>query len=318
MEIEVLGWLAVRVNGVSVVPTAPKPRRVLGLLALHPDQVVPVSALVEELWGALPPRSARTTLQTYVLQLRELIGTALAAPGPRRPDGTADTDPGDTADARDTADASAGDGAGVGAGGGGAGGGGGGRLGAKDVLATVAGGYLLRTGGGTVDHREFERRAGGGYRAMDAEDYAGAARRLAGALCLWNGPALSGVQAGSQIEMETRRLEEARLCALAQRIDADLHLGRHRELLPELTVLVNQHRMHESLHGQFMVALHRAGRRGEALDVYQRLRATLVTELGLEPSAPLGRLQRSILTARPDHTPLPAPGTPPQLTTRPA
>ncbi|WP_328930815.1 MULTISPECIES: AfsR/SARP family transcriptional regulator [unclassified Streptomyces] len=310
MEIEVLGWLAVRVNGVSVVPTAPKPRRVLGLLALHPDQVVPVSALVEELWGALPPRSARTTLQTYVLQLRELIGTALAAPVPRRPDGTADTDPGDTADA------SAGDG--VGAGGGGAGGGDGGRLGAKDVLATVAGGYLLRTGGGTVDHREFERRAGSGYRAMDAEDYAGAARRLAGALCLWNGPALSGVQAGSQIEMETRRLEEARLCALAQRIDADLHLGRHRELLPELTVLVNQHRMHESLHGQFMVALHRAGRRGEALDVYQRLRATLVTELGLEPSAPLGRLQRSILTARPDHTPLPAPGTPPQLTTRPA
>ncbi|MFJ3421996.1 BTAD domain-containing putative transcriptional regulator [Streptomyces sp. NPDC086082] len=313
MEIEVLGWLAVRVNGVSVVPTAPKPRRVLGLLALHPDQVVPVSALVEELWGALPPRSARTTLQTYVLQLRELIGTALAAPVPRRrPDGTADA--GTDADARDTADA----GDGVGAGEGGAGGGDGGRLGAKDVLATVAGGYLLRTGGGTVDHREFERRAGSGYRAMDAEDYAGAARRLAGALCLWNGPALSGVQAGSQIEMETRRLEEARLCALAQRIDADLHLGRHRELLPELTVLVNQHRMHESLHGQFMVALHRAGRRGEALDVYQRLRATLVTELGLEPSAPLGRLQRSILTARPDHTPLPAPGTPPQLTTRPA
>ncbi len=142
---------------------------------------------------------------------------------------------------------------------------------------------------------------------MDAEDYAGAARRLAGALCLWNGPALSGVQAGSQIEMETRRLEEARLCALAQRIDADLHLGRHRELLPELTVLVSRHRMHESLHGQFMVALHRAGRRGEALDVYQRLRATLVTELGLEPSAPLGRLQRSILTARPDHTPCPPP-----------
>ncbi|MFJ4633507.1 BTAD domain-containing putative transcriptional regulator [Streptomyces sp. NPDC088847] len=312
MEIEVLGWLAVRVNGVSVVPTAPKPRRVLGLLALHPDQVVPVSALVEELWGALPPRSARTTLQTYVLQLRELIGTALAAPVPRRPDGAADTD----ADARDTADA--GDGVGAGAGAGGAGGGDGGRLGAKEVLATVAGGYLLRTGGGMVDHREFERRAGGGYRAMDAEDYAGAARRLAGALCLWNGPALSGVQAGSQIEMETRRLEEARLCALAQRIDADLHLGRHRELLPELTVLVSRHRMHESLHGQFMVALHRAGRRGEALDVYQRLRATLVTELGLEPSAPLGRLQRSILTARPDSAPLPAPGTPPQLTTRPA
>ncbi|MER7930015.1 AfsR/SARP family transcriptional regulator [Streptomyces sp. NPDC096057] len=308
MEIEVLGWLAVRVNGVSVVPTAPKPRRVLGLLALHADQVVPVSALAEELWGALPPRSARTTLQTYVLQLRELIGAALAAPGPRPADADGASDGGSS-------------GAGGGVGGGDAGAGHGGRRpGAKDVLATVAGGYLLRTGGGTVDHREFERRAGGGYRAMDAQDYAGAARRLAGALGLWSGPALAGVQAGSQIEVETRRLEEARLCALAQRIDADLHLGRHRELLPELTVLVNRHRMHESLHGQFMVALHRAGRRGEALDVYQRLRTTLVTELGLEPSAPLGRLQRSILTARPDHTPLPAsaPAAPPHLTARPA
>jgi DNA-binding SARP family transcriptional activator len=93
------------------------------------------------------------------------------------------------------------------------------------------------------------------------------------------------------------------LCALAQRIDADLRLGRHRELLPELRVLVNQHRMHESLHGQFMVALHRAGRRGVTLDVYRRLHTVLVAELGVEPSAPLGRLQRSILTARPDGAP---------------
>src|SRR5689334_16854054 len=86
MDIEVLGALSVRVNGVSIVPTAPKPRHVLALLALHADQVVPVSALVEELWGAKVPRSARTTLQTYILQLRELIETALAttapAPGP--------------------------------------------------------------------------------------------------------------------------------------------------------------------------------------------------------------------------------------------
>jgi DNA-binding SARP family transcriptional activator len=260
VDIEVLGALAVRENGVSIVPTAPKPRRVLGLLALHADQVVPVAALVEELWGATPPRSARTTLQTYILQLRELITAALAAGEDE-------------------------------------------RLGAKDILATVPGGYRLETRGGPVDYREFECRAGTGYRAMDAEDYAGAARRLADALALWSGPALTGIQAGSHIVMEARRLEEARLCALAQRIDADLRLGRHRELLPELTVLVNQHRMHESLHGQFMLALHRAGRRGEALDVYRRLRTVLVAELGLEPSSALSRLQRSILMARPDTAP---------------
>ncbi|MES4888804.1 AfsR/SARP family transcriptional regulator [Streptomyces sp. NPDC096012] len=260
MDINVLGPLSVRENGVSVVPTAPKPRQVLALLALHADQVVSVNALVEELWGGKPPRSARTTLQTYVLQLRELIAEALAHGGNE-------------------------------------------RCTPKDILATVPGGYRLETRAGIVDFREFERGAGAGYRAMDAEDYTGAARRLADALSLWSGPALTDIQAGIRIDMEARRLEEARLCALDQRIEADLRLGRHRELLPELTVLVNQFRMHESLHGQFMLALHRSGRRGEALDAYQRLRTTLVSELGLEPSAALSRLQRSILVARPENSP---------------
>ncbi len=267
VDIEVMGALSVRENGVSIVPTAPKPRQVLALLALHADQVVPVTALVEELWGSKPPRSSRTTLQTYVRQLRELIDEALSRGGNE-------------------------------------------RCTPKDILATVPGGYRLETRNGTVDFREFERRAGAGYRAMDAEDYSGAARRLADALSLWTGPALTDVQAGMRIDMEARRLEEARLCALDQRIEADLRLGRHRELLPELTVLVNQYRMHESLHGQFMLALHRSGRRGEALDVYQRLRNTLVSELGLEPSAALSRLQRSILMARPETSSPSAPSTP--------
>ncbi|WP_406277158.1 AfsR/SARP family transcriptional regulator [Streptomyces sp. NBC_00191] len=262
MNIEVLGALSVREKGRSIAPSAPKPRQVLALLALNADQLVPVSQLVEELWGQKPPRSSRTTLQTYVLQVRDLIGEALAG-GPEE-----------------------------------------GRS-AKSVLVTLPGGYRLETEGGTVDFREFERRAGAGYRAMDAEDYSQAAARLRDALSLWSGPALADVQAGSQIGMQIERLEEARLCALDQRIEADLRLGRHRELLSELTVLVSRYRTHESLHGQFMLALHRSGRRGEALNVYQRLRNTLVADLGLEPSAALGRLQRSILMAQPD---VPAPG----------
>ncbi|MEV3994017.1 AfsR/SARP family transcriptional regulator [Streptomyces sp. NPDC049837] len=259
MDIDVLGALAVRENGVSVTPTAPKPRQVLALLALHADQVVPVAMLIEELWGDRPPRSARTTLQTYVLQLRDLIATALE----KDPEG---------AEPRT----------------------------AKDVLVTTPGGYLLNTRGGTSDVREFERLAGTGYRAMDAGDFPGAARQLRDALALWTGSALADVQTGSQLEMETRRLEETRLCALDQRIEADLRLGRHRELLGELTMLVSRYRTHENLHGQLMLALHRSGRRSEALDVYQRLRTALVRELGLEPSAGLRRLQRSILMAGPE------------------
>ncbi|MEU6459530.1 MULTISPECIES: AfsR/SARP family transcriptional regulator [unclassified Streptomyces] len=267
MDIDVLGALAIRENGVSITPTAPKPRQVLALLALHADQVVPVTALIEELWGANPPRSARTTLQTYVLQLRELIAAALAR------------EPGEALAAQRTA---------------------------KEVLVTSPGGYLLVSGGGSSDIREFDRLAGTGYRAMDAEDFPAAARQLRDALDLWSGPAFADVQTGIQLAMEAKRLEESRLCALDQRIEADLRLGRHRELLAELTVLVSRYRTHENLHAQFMMALHRSGRRGEALDVYQRLRATLVRDLGLEPSARLRRLQRSILMANNAELPLQA------------
>lgn len=259
VDIQVLGALGVREGGVSITPTAPKARQVLALLALHADQVVPVSALVEELWAESPPRSARTTLQTYVLQLRELITAALAQHT-------------------------------------------GGPVCAKDVLVTCPGGYRLNTGGGTSDVREFERLAGLGYRAMDAGDHPRAARLLREALGLWSGAPFADVQSGSQLETESRRLEESRLCALDQRIEADLRLGRHRELLAELTVLVSRYRTHENLHAQFMLALQRSGRRSEALDAYRRLRTTLVHELGIEPSVALRRLQRSILLAGPEQT----------------
>ncbi|WP_411760664.1 AfsR/SARP family transcriptional regulator [Streptomyces tunisiensis] len=266
MDIGILGSLAVGERGVSITPTAPKPRQVLALLALHADQVVTVGTLTEELWGAAPPRSARPTLQTYILQLREHIACAL-----RQGEG-----------------------------------GGAGQRCAKDVLLTVPGGYLLKGGQGASDLRDFERLAGLGYRAMDAGDYAGAAARLSEALELWTGPALADVHAGVHLATEIRRLEESRLCALDQRIEADLRLGRHRELLAELTVLVSRYPTHESLCGQYMLALHRSGRRGEALNAYRQLRARLVRSLGLEPSSALAKLQRSILVSGPAGAPAPA------------
>lgn len=263
MNIRLLGTFEVTLNGVLVMPTAPKPRQLLALLALHADQVVPVASLAEELWGGRPPRTARTTLQTYVLQLRELIAAALEKGQDRR----------------------------------------GARKTAKDVLATVPGGYLLDSVGGSIDVRELERLTGVGYRAMDAGDFQGAARHLREALALWTGPAFADVQAGPQLEMEAKRLEEMRLCALDTRVEADLRLGRHRDLLVELTVLVNRYPTHEKLHGQYMLALHRSGRRGEALEAYQRIRSTLVRELGLEPSGELRRVQQVILMAGPQAGP---------------
>ncbi|AKH85784.1 hypothetical protein AA958_30210 [Streptomyces sp. CNQ-509] len=260
MDIEVLGPLTVHLRGRLVLPTAPKPRKLLAMLALRADQVVPITVLIDELWGQNPPRSARTTMQTYVLQLRELIGEALEL-------------------------------------------GGGDRGAAKDVLVTLPGGYRLETSGGSVDFREFDRRVAAGYRAFGAEDFHAAARLLRSALSLWTAPALADVQAGPYIRMEINRLEETRLGALDRRMEVDLRLGRHREVLSELTLLVNQHRTNESLHRQFMLALHRCGRPGEALSAYQRLRATLVEELGLEPSPQLQRLQRAIIASRGTQSP---------------
>ncbi|GAA3952651.1 hypothetical protein GCM10022384_02730 [Streptomyces marokkonensis] len=264
MDIALLGVLAVRENGLSITPTAPKPRKVLALLVLHADRVVPVSVLTEELWAGAPPRSSRTTLQTYILQIRDLIAKALKRGGKQ---GTA----------RGTE-----------------------RRTPKDVLVTSPGGYMLNTGEGSHDVREFDRLVGAGYRAMDAEDYGKAAQQLRTGLDLWSGSALTDVQAGSQLRTEIRRLEESRLCAIDQRIEADLRLGRHRELLPELTMLASRHPTHENLHAQLMTALHGSGRRGEALETYQRLRGILVRELGLEPSARLRGLQHSILMAGPE------------------
>ncbi|MFJ4832048.1 BTAD domain-containing putative transcriptional regulator [Streptomyces sp. NPDC088747] len=279
MQIDVLGILDVRENGVCIAPSAPKPRQVLALLALHADQVVPVSALIDELWAGRPPRSGRTTLQTYVLQLRDLITLALEQDTPPAPAPVSAAVPAVSAAAAA------------------------GRRSAKDVLVTAPGGYMLVSGGGSSDVREFDRLAGMGYRALDAGDVKDAARLLREALALWGGAAFADVQAGARLQMEAMRLEESRLCALDQRIEADLRLGRHRELLAELTVLTSRYRTHENLHAQFMLALHRSGRRGEALDAYHRLRTTLVRDLGLEPSARLRRLQQSILTAAPE-TPL--------------
>jgi DNA-binding SARP family transcriptional activator len=250
VDIEILGPLTAQLLGKSVTPTGAKPRKVLALLAVHADEVVPVPALFEELWGDKVPRSAHTTLQTYVLQIRNLIAAAT------------DGDP-------------------------------------KQVLVTQPGGYLLATSGGQVDVKEFERLATVGHRFREAGDYGNASRAFTEALAIWHGPALIDVTVGPMLEVETHRLQEARLNVLDRRIDADLRLGRHHELLGELTALAARNRTHEGLCAHLMVALHRSGRRGEAVDVYRKTRACLVSQLGLEPSPALHHLQRKILAGDP-------------------
>ncbi|MFC7617410.1 AfsR/SARP family transcriptional regulator [Actinokineospora soli] len=169
----------------------------------------------------------------------------------------------------------------------------------KRVLTTVPGGYLLDTAGGSVDVVEFERLAAAGHRALESDEPALASSLFADALDLWRGPALVDVAVGALLGVEARRLDEVRLGVQERRIEADLRLGRHHMLISELSALVARNSRHEGLHAQYMIALYRSGRQGEALAAYQRLRAGQVRDLGLEPSPALRSLQRSILMSDP-------------------
>jgi predicted ATPase/DNA-binding SARP family transcriptional activator len=168
-----------------------------------------------------------------------------------------------------------------------------------EAIGTRAGGYVLSLDGEGVDALRFERIAGEAREHAAAGDAAKAASHFREALALWRGPALAGLSFESAARNEVERLEEERLAALMDRIDCDLSLGRHEQLVGELEGLVAQHPLRERLRSQLMLALYRSGRQADALRVYREGRETLVEELGLEPSEPLQRLERAILVHDP-------------------
>jgi predicted ATPase/DNA-binding SARP family transcriptional activator len=167
------------------------------------------------------------------------------------------------------------------------------------VVLTRGGGYLLDSGRAEVDVRRFEALVGEGRRALQRSDPHRAARCLADALTLWRGQPLADFVYEPFAQGELPRLEEARLAALEDRIEADLALGAHTALVGELEALVREHPLRERLRGELMLALYRAGRQAEALEVYQRARVQLAEELGLEPGPALKALQAQILGQAP-------------------
>jgi predicted ATPase/DNA-binding SARP family transcriptional activator len=174
---------------------------------------------------------------------------------------------------------------------------------AGGVLRTAAGGYLLEVAPGELDSELFAQLTERGERALAAGDAAGAADVLRTALALWRGPALAEIAYESFAQPEARRLEELRLVAVEARVAAELQLERHASLVPELERLLADHPHREGLAAHLMLALYRCGRQADALDVYARTRAHLVTELGLEPGPALSALQSQILTHAPELEP---------------
>jgi DNA-binding SARP family transcriptional activator len=161
----------------------------------------------------------------------------------------------------------------------------------QGTLLTRSPGYLLEVDPEALDLLRFERLVS----AARGADPARAASLLREALALWRGPPLAEFGEEPFARIEAGRLEDLRLAALEERIDAELALGHHTNLIGELEVLIAEQPQREPLRGQLMLALYRSGRQTEALDAYRETRAKL-DELGLEPGAALKQLERQILT----------------------
>jgi len=242
-EFRVLGPVEASVDGEPIALPAAKPRALLAALLLERNRVVPVSRLIDDLWGEVPPETAMKALQGYVSQLRKAIG-------PER-------------------------------------------------LLTRPPGYELRVEEGELDLDRFERLAREGRELLAGGDSKAAAKRLGEALELWRGPPLAEFSEPFARDAGAR-LEDERLAALEERIDADLALGRHARLVPELEQLVAQEPLRERPRAQLMLALYRSGRQADALELYRRTRETLSEELGIEPGLELQELERRMLQHDPE------------------
>jgi DNA-binding SARP family transcriptional activator/class 3 adenylate cyclase len=192
----------------------------------------------------------------------------------------------------------------------------------EPVIATRRPGYVLELAPGQCDARRFEQLSASGALALDEGRPDEAAARFAEALALWRGPVLADVADEPFVTADAARLEELRLAGTERWVEAELALGHHAEVTGELEALVQRHPLRERLWAQLMVALYRSGRQADALAAYQRVRAVLAEELGLEPTPELRRLETAVLRqdpgllhdggrVEPEATPLP--GRPPLL-----
>jgi DNA-binding SARP family transcriptional activator len=170
---------------------------------------------------------------------------------------------------------------------------------APGVLLRRSPGYLLRVDPTCVDALRFERLLTDGRAALEREEPHLAAELLSAALAQWRGQALADVALVEAAQDTIARLEALRLSATTMRIEADLMLGRHHALVPELESLRREYPLDEWLGGQLMIALYRCGRQADALTVYEGMRNVLAQELDIEPAPSSQRLQAAILAQHP-------------------
>ncbi|QXJ21115.1 winged helix-turn-helix domain-containing protein [Actinomadura graeca] len=170
--------------------------------------------------------------------------------------------------------------------------------GGSDGPVAAGAGYRLDVGEDALDAAVFDRRVRRARRHAAEGEPAEAVTEFRAALNLWRGPVLAGLECPA-LQPQVTSWEERRTAALEEDIDLELDLGRHHSVISELTEQVAAHPLRERLAGQLMLALHRAGRRAEALRVFHDTRGTLAEELGLDPGEQLQRLHQRILASDP-------------------
>jgi DNA-binding SARP family transcriptional activator len=235
LDFRILGPLEVARDGEPVPVTGRNQRSLLTLLLLRANEVVSAERLVNEIWGERPPKTATTSLQNAVSQLRKLLGA--------------------------------------------------------DVLVTRAPGYVLAIPPEQLDLGRFERL----LREARQSNAADRARLMREALGLWRGPALADSELESFAAAEAQRLEELRLAATEDWIEAELELGRAGQVVADLEALARANPLRERLRAQLLLALYRTGRQADALKAYHEGRRVLVDELGIEPGRTLQGLYAQIL-----------------------
>jgi len=166
-------------------------------------------------------------------------------------------------------------------------------------IVTRPAGYLVAAGAGELDVTRFAELAGAGRAAARAGLWEVAAGQLSAALGLWRGQPLADVPSQVLAAVEVPRLAEMRLAAVEARIDADLHLGRHREVIAELAALAGAEPLRERLHELLMLALYRSGQQAAALAAYRQARRQLIDQVGIEPGPALRELNQQILRSDP-------------------
>jgi YVTN family beta-propeller protein len=169
----------------------------------------------------------------------------------------------------------------------------------QEFVLTRGGGYVLDLEPAQLDVEHFERLAGDGRAALERGEAASASELLRQALSVWRGRALADLAYEPFAQAHIARLEELRLITVEHRVEADLALGRHAAVIPELETLVREHPARERLRAQLILALYRSGRQADALASYRDARRALIEQLGIEPSRELQDLERAILAQDP-------------------